>query len=87
MEKTKVVFVVFTVMLILGIFIMVKPYVFILQSPTSEKSIGAQVSSEKIVPREVIMLGSALIIVGLVGLSILGFRLFKELMAEANSER
>lgn len=84
MEKTKIVFVVFTVMLILGIFIMMKPYVFVLLSTTGERSIDSP-SSEKTVPREVIMLGSALIIVGLVGLSILGFMLFKDLMAEANS--
>lgn len=64
-----------------------KPHVFTLQSPTNGKPTGTQTSSEKIVPREVIMLGSALIIVGLVGLSILGFNLFKDLMAEANSEK
>jgi len=32
----------------------------------------------RIVPREIIMLGSALTMVGLVGLSVLGFTLFKE---------
>jgi len=31
-----------------------------------------------IVPREIIMLGSVLTIIGLVGLSVLGFRIFEE---------
>jgi len=33
------------------------------------------------------MSGSVLIIAGLIGLSVLGFRLFKDFMTEANSER
>ena len=32
----------------------------------------------RIVPREIIILGSALTIIGLVGLSVLGFRIFEE---------
>lgn len=86
MGKTKFAFVVFTAVLVLGIFILMKPHVFSLPSPTNDKTLVTEQSVERIVPRQVIILGSALIILGLVGLSVLGFRLFKDLMAEANSK-
>ena len=85
MGSTKLVFAAFTAMLICGIFIMMKPHVFVLESASDEQSTDTQ-SVEITVPRYVIMLGSVLIIVGLVGLSVLGFKIFKDLMAEANSE-
>ena len=34
--------------------------------------------SSTIVPREIILIGSILVIMGLVGLSILGFKIFKD---------
>jgi len=64
---------------------MMKPHVFIFESKSNEKTTDSSV--ERIAPRIVIMSGSVLIIAGLIGLSVLGFRLFKDLMTEANSER
>ena len=40
-----------------------------------------------VMSKQIITIGSTLAIVGLVGLSVLGFRIFKVLQAEANTER
>lgn len=86
MERTMFVFIAFAVLLVLGIFIMMKPHVFTYTYQLGENSHDPQ-SVIEIVPRIVIMLGSLLVIAGLVGLSVLGFKLFKDLIAETNSER
>ena len=85
MERTTFVFIAFALLLVLGIFIMMKPHVFTFTYQLGENFNDPQ-SVKEIVPRFVIMLGSLLVIAGLVGLSILGFKLFKDLMAETNSE-
>ena len=64
MGREVIAFTVLIVILVLGIFIMMKPHFFVLQMQ---------------VPKGIIILASAFIIVGIVGLCVLGFRIFKEL--------
>jgi len=63
-SKSVIAFTVLIVILVLGIFIMMKPHIFV---------------SQMQVPKGIIILGSTFIIVGIVGLCVLGFRIFKEL--------
>jgi hypothetical protein len=72
--------------LFLGIFIMMKPSIFISSLTSNEKAPVDQSLALPLVPKEIIVLGSTLIIVGLVGLSILGFRIFKESKGEETME-
>ena len=63
-SKSVVAFTVLIVILVLGIFIMMKPHIFV---------------SQMQVPKGIIILASTFIIVAIVGLCVLGFRIFKEL--------
>ena len=67
MGREVIAFTVLIVILVLGIFIMMKPQFFVLQMQ---------------VPKGIIILASTFIIVGIVGLCVLGFRIFKELRIE-----
>ena len=64
MGREVIAFTVLIVILVLGIFIMMKPHFFVLQMQ---------------VAKGIIILASTFIIVGIVGLCVLGFRIFKEL--------
>ena len=64
MGREVIAFTVLLILLVLGIFIMMKPHFFGLQMQ---------------VPKGIIILASTFIIVGIVGLCVLGFRIFKEL--------
>jgi hypothetical protein len=64
MSKDVIAFTVLLVILVVGIFIMVKPHFFVLQMQAT---------------KGIIILASIFIIVGIVGLCVLGFRIFKEL--------
>ena len=64
MGREVIAFTVLIVILVLGIFIMMKPHIFV---------------SQMQVPKGIIILGSTFIIVAIVGLCVLGFRIFKEL--------
>jgi len=64
MDREVIAFTVLIVILVLGIFIMMKPHFFV---------------SQMQVPKGIIILASTFIIVGIVGLCVLGFRIFKEL--------
>ena len=64
MSKDVIAFTVLLILLVLGIFIMMKPHFFVLQMQ---------------VPKGIIILASTFIIIGIVGLCVLGFRIFKEL--------
>jgi len=64
MGREVIAFIVLIVILVLGIFIMIEPHFFVLQMQA---------------PKGIIFLASTFIIVGIVGLSVLGFRIFKEL--------
>ena len=57
---------------------MIKPTIFVSPFMPYQMAPPDQPLAGRIVPREIIMLGSALTMVGLVGLSVLGFTLFKE---------
>jgi hypothetical protein len=75
-------FIVLTVMLVLGISIMMNPHFFVLQLQEIEKSAVSQPFNSPIMPKEIIIIASILIIIGVAGLSVLGFRIFKELRVE-----
>ena len=79
MSREHIAFTVLIVILVLGIFIMMIPHVFVLKSQTNEKLTVNQTLAGSIVPKEIIILASIFIIVGIVGLCVLGFRIFKEL--------
>ena len=64
MGREVIAFTVLIVILVLGIFIMMKPHFFVLQVQMA---------------KGIIILASTFIIVGIVGLCVLGFRIFKEL--------
>ena len=64
MSKDVIAFTVLVIILVVGIFIMIKPHFFVLQMQ---------------VTKGIIILASIFIIVGIVGLCVLGFRIFKEL--------
>ena len=64
MGREVIAFTVLIVILVLGIFIMMKPHFFVLQMQMA---------------KGIIILASTFIIVGIVGLCVLGFRIFKEL--------
>jgi len=79
MGRLVIAFVVLTAILLLGIFIMIKPQFFVLQMQVSEKPTVNQPFNGQIMPKGIITLASTFIIVGIVGLCVLGFRIFKEL--------
>jgi hypothetical protein len=62
----------------MGIVLFLKPTVFVPTLMPNEMAPPDQPLAGTIVPRATIILASVLTISGLVGLSILGFRLFKE---------
>ena len=57
---------------------MMKPSIFVSSLLQHQKPPVDQPLAGRLVPKEIIMLGSTLTIVGLVGLSVLGFRIYKE---------
>ena len=82
MKNLTISFIILVGLLFLGIAIMIKPASFVGTSPPEELSSPDKLNMERIIPKEIIILGSALTIGGLVGLSILGFRIFKEIDRE-----
>ena len=71
-------FIILTGLLFVGIVILIYPTSFVPRLTPSQMAPPAQPLAGTIVPREIIILGSVLTITGLVGLAILGFRIFKE---------
>ena len=78
MKKSTLSFIILVGILFGGIVIMIKPTIFVSRLMPSQMAPPEEPLAGRIVPREIIMLGSALTMVGLVGLSVLGFTLFKE---------
>ena len=77
-KKTFIIFLIFVGILFLGIAILIKPTSFVSKItphnfPTQNEPLGGW-----LVPKEIIMMASVLTITGLVGLSVLGFRIFKD---------
>ena len=77
MKRLTISFIILTGLLFMGIAIMIKPSNFASQLESAQTTPNIPLSST-IVPREIILIGSILVIMGLVGLSILGFRIFKD---------
>jgi hypothetical protein len=78
MNRFTISFIILVGLLFVGIVILIYPTSFAPRLTTSQMSPPTQPLAGTIVPREIIMIGSALTITGLVGLAILGFRIFKE---------
>lgn len=85
MRKTIIAFILLTSILILGILVMIKPHFFISYFQ-KDKLVLNQPALETKIPKEIILLASLLIIIGLIGLSVLGFKLFKGLQDEENTK-
>jgi hypothetical protein len=81
--KFLVVFIVLAVVLFLGIFIMMKPYVLVSQSLKNQNSPVNKPLANIGVTKQFIMLGSVLIVTGIVGLSVLGFKIYRGSKIEA----
>jgi hypothetical protein len=79
MSREVTIFTALVVLLVLGIFIMMNPHFFVLQMHSSEKTPLMQPLNNQIMPRGIITLASIFIIASIVGLCVLGFRIFKEL--------
>jgi hypothetical protein len=78
MKKSALSFIILVGILFGGIVIMIKPTIFVSQLMPSQMAPPEQPLAGRIVPSEIIILGSVLTIIGLVGLSVLGFRIFEE---------
>jgi hypothetical protein len=76
--KSTLSFIILVGILFGGIVIIIKPTIFVSRLMPSQMAPPEQPLAGSIVPREIIMLGSVLTIIGLVGLSVLGFRIFEE---------
>jgi hypothetical protein len=80
--KSTLPFIILVAILFGGIVIMIKPTIFVSRLMPSEMAPPEEPLAGRIVPREIIMLGSVLTIIGLVGVSVLGFRIFDEFRHE-----
>lgn len=77
MNRVTLCFIILVVILFLGIVVLIKPSFFV--SPSMPDQISApDPLAGRIAPKAVIILGSALTVIGVVGLSLLGFVLFRE---------
>ena len=79
MSREVAAFALLMVLLILGIFIMMKPHFFVSQMHSNEKPPLMQTPNNQMIPRGIITLASIFITASIVGLCVLGFRIFKEL--------
>jgi len=78
MKKSTLSFIILVVILFGGIVIMIRPTIFVSRLLPSQMAPPEQPLAGRIVPWEIILLGSVLTITGLVGLSVLGFRIYDE---------
>ena len=78
MKSSILLFIVFAVLLFIGIAIMMKPTAFVSTQLANELSDSKQPDSDNQIPRVIIIIGSASILSGLIGLSVQGFRMFKD---------
>ena len=78
MKSSILLFLIFAVLLFVGIAIMMKPAAFVSAPIPNDPSASKELNTTNPIPRVVIILGSASIISGLVGLSVQGFRMFKD---------
>ena len=78
MKKLYLSFIILVGILFLGIVIMIKPTIFASSPMPSHIELPGQPMAGRIVPKEVILLGAGLIIAGVIGLTVLGFTMFKD---------
>jgi hypothetical protein len=84
--KLVIIFIILAVILVTGILVLMKPSVFnSLLSPYGN-SPEDQSAPSHLVPKEIIMLGSIFTVIGLVGLSILGFIIVRSSKEEETIE-
>jgi hypothetical protein len=78
MNTLTISFIILVGLLFAGISMLIYPTSLVSRLSPSEMAPSSQPLSGTIVPKGIIIIGSVLTITGLVGLSILGFTLFKE---------
>ena len=78
MNKSTIFFVILVGILFAGITILIKPTSFVPVLKPNEMTPTTQPLAGTVVPRAIITVGSVLTIAGLIGLAMLGFRIFKE---------
>lgn len=78
MKKLTLSFIILVGILFLGIVIMIKPTAFISPSISNYDGSPDQPLAGRIVPKSIITLGAALMVTGVIGLSVLGIMIFKE---------
>lgn len=78
MNRFTISFIILVGLLFIGIVLLIKPSFFVSSLSPNEMDPPEQPLAGRIVPKEIIILGSVFTIAGLIGLSILGFRIFKE---------
>jgi hypothetical protein len=84
--KLVIIFIILAVILLTGILVLIKPSAFnSLLSPYAN-SPEDQSAPRHLVPKEIIMLGSIFTVIGLVGLSILGFIIVRSSKEEETME-
>lgn len=66
-------------LLFLGIVVMIKPSIFVSPSMPYHITTPDQPLAGRIVPKAIMILGSTLMVIGVVGLSVLGFIIFREI--------
>ena len=71
-------FIILVGLLFVGIVVLIFPTSFAPRLTTTQMPPPTQPLAGTIVPREIIIVGSALTMTGLIGLAILGFRIYKE---------
>jgi hypothetical protein len=84
--KFLIVFIGLAVVLILGIFIMMKPSILISQFVKDQNSPINKPLENIGVTKQFIMLGSVLTVTGIVGLSVLGFKIYSGSKVEAKEQ-
>lgn len=78
MNKFIISFIILAGLLLIGIVLLIKPTFFVPSLSPNEMDPPTQPLAGRIVLKEIIILGSVFTIAGLIGLSVLGFRIFKE---------
>lgn len=78
MNRLTIFFIVLVVLLFTGLFILIYPNIIVSRLSPREMASPTQTLARITVPKEIILAGSTLTIIGLVGLAILGFKIFKE---------
>lgn len=79
MKRFTLTFIILVGLLFLGVVIMIKPSIFVSPSMPYHITTPDHPLADRIVPKAIMISGSALTVIGVVGLSVLGFMIFREI--------